>query len=87
VVTTSKMISFLVYSIRFNEADKGPFLSGFSFMLTGFDVDPDYHLTFAALATAFAFSSSVSLAKVKPYVVTFVGHQGKQYGFLPNSDF
>jgi hypothetical protein len=56
-------------------------------MLTGFDVDPDYHLTFAALATAFAFSSSVSLAKVKPYVVTFVGHQGKQYAFLPNSDF
>jgi len=26
-------------------------------------------------------------AKVKPYAVTFVGHQGKQYGFLPNSDF
>jgi hypothetical protein len=25
--------------------------------------------------------------KVKPYAVTFVGHQGKQYGFVPNSEF
>jgi hypothetical protein len=64
VVTTSKMISFLVYSIRFNESDKGPFLSGFSFMLAGVDVDPDCHLTLAALATAFAFCSAVSRSNV-----------------------
>src|SRR3954470_18944102 len=58
------MISFLVYSIRFNESDKGPFLSGFSFMLAGVDVDPDCHLTLAALATAFAFCSAVSRSNV-----------------------